>query len=245
MSIPWWVVELAAAFWKEAGQEEPFPRTLRGSITGAFPLAVLARPSLSIESVREYLHRRRISFPVEGVDGPLRACLIARGGGGFIFLDADNEAAEQLFSLAHELAHFLRHYWQLRRQASENLGAEILEVFDGCRPPSHNERLDALLAAVSLGSHTHLMRRDARRRATGAIAIVEEEADRLAYELVAPARAVALLVGDSPPDQARVRAAAELSQFFGLPSAQAEDYASLLFPVAAPDPLLAHLRLDS
>jgi hypothetical protein len=118
MNVPWWVAELAAAFWVEAGEPEPFPRDLRGPILRAFPLAVLARPSLSTGMVREWLFQRRITFPLEGADQSLRACLIARDGGGFIFLDAGDEVAEQRFSVAHELAHFLRHYWQLRQQAS-------------------------------------------------------------------------------------------------------------------------------
>lgn len=245
MNVPLWVAELAAAFWEQAGEEEAFPRALRGPLLNTFPLAVLTRPSLSTDSVREYLCRRRIAFPMEGVDCALRACLIVRGGGGFIFLDAGEDAAEQRFSLAHELAHFLRHYWELRRQASARLGEKILEVFDGRRLPSHGERLDALLAAVPLGCHVHLMRRDARRRARGAVAVAEEEADRLAYELLAPAGAVAERLGEGLVDNRRVRAAAEMRDFFGLPSAQADEYAAILFPAAPLDPLLAHLRLNS
>lgn len=245
MTIPWWVAELAAAFWKQAGEDEPFPRNLRGSITSAFPLAVCARPALSTASVREYLHRRRIDFPIEQADGPLRACLIVRCGGGLILLDAGDEPDEQRFSLAHELAHFLRHYWQSRRRACESLGDKILEVFDGGRRASQEERLDALLAGIPLGFHTHLMRRDARQRATGAIAVAEAEADRLAFELLAPARIVAERLGDGLPDDCRARAAVELRDFFGLPARQAGEYAACLFPVVAPDPLLAHLRLIS
>src|SRR5262249_27787802 len=158
----------------------------------------------------EYLHCRRIAFPIEEADGPLRACLIVRSGGGLILLDAGDDTDEQRISLAHELAHFLRHYWQLRRQASSRLGGAILEVVEGSRSPSKVERLDAVLAGVPLGCHAHLMRRDARRRATGAVAVAEEEADRLAYELLAPARTVAARVGEGPADTCRVRAANEL-----------------------------------
>jgi hypothetical protein len=32
MNIPLWVSELAAAFWEQAGGEEPFPRDLRRGI---------------------------------------------------------------------------------------------------------------------------------------------------------------------------------------------------------------------
>jgi len=242
MNVPWWIAELAAAFWAEAGGPAPFPRDLRGPIAGAFPLAVLARPSLSTEAVREWLHRRRIAFPLRGADRPLRACLVARDGGGFLFLDAADDPAEQRFSLAHELAHFLRHYWQPRLRASARLGGRILEVFDGRRPPSRVERLDALLAGVALGFHAHLMGRDAGRRPAGAVAVAEQEADRLAHELLAPAAAVAVRLAGNGRGDRRGRAAAELRDFFGLPAAEADAYASILFPAAAPDPLLLRLR---
>lgn len=245
MNIPWWVAELAATFWKQAGEAEAFPRSLRGPIAAAFPLAILTLPALSLASVREYLSQRRIPFPLEGAAGPLRACLTVRGGGGFIFLDAGDPTDEQRFSLAHELAHFLRHYWQPRCQARARLGDAILEVLDGRRLPGPGERLDAVLAGVRLGYHAHLMRRDARRRATGVIARVEEEADRLAYELLAPAGALAVRLGGGSLTERRVQAAAELRSFFGLPAQQAEEYAAIVFPTTASDPLLAHLRLNS
>ena len=245
MKAPWWVAELAAAFWAEAGEPGPFPRDLRAPILHAFPLAIRARPALSTDAVREWLRQRSIAYPLEAGDRRLRACLIARDGGGFIFLDAGDEPAEQRFSLAHELAHFLRHYWQPRRRAGARLGGCVLEVFDGRRPPRQEERLDAVLAGVPLGFHTHLMGRDAGRRATGVVAAVEEEADRLACELLAPVVAVAGRLSRVPAGEGRARAAAELRTFFGLPPAQADEYAALLFPVAAPDPLLLRLRLNS
>jgi hypothetical protein len=245
MNIPWWVAELAAAFWEQAGEEEPFPRTLREPIIGAFPLAVLARPSLSVECVRKYLCRRHIAFPLEGMDRPLRACLVARDGGGAIFLDSGDEAAEQRFSLAHELAHFLRHYWQPRRQAQARLGGAILEVFDGRRPARQDERLDALLAGVPLGFHTHLMERDTGSRPKGVLSVAEEEADRLAYELLAPAKTVAARLGGLPADERRARAAADLRDFFGLPAKQASDYSAILVPAAEVDPLLSWLGRNS
>ena len=245
MNVPWWVAELAAAFWAEAGGPGPFPRALHGPALRAFPLAVCWQPALSTVVVRDWLRGRRIAYPLAGADRPLRACLVARDGGGFIFLDAGDEAAEQRFSLGHELAHFLRHYWQPRRRASVRLGGQILEVYDGRRPPRREERLDALLAGAPLGFHTHLMGRDAGRRTAGAVTEAEEEADRLAYELLAPAGAVASRLDGAGAAEGRARAAAELRTFFGLPPAQADDYAAALFPAAAPDPLLLRLRLKS
>ena len=56
--------------------------------------------------------------------------------------------------------------------------------------------MGALLRNVPLGFHVHLMRRGPRREVlTADVAVAEEEADRLAYELLAPAEAVLARAG--------------------------------------------------
>src|SRR5207245_2962940 len=147
---------------------------------------------------------------------------------------------EQCFSLAHELAHFLRDYLQPRRRAAARLGPQVLEVFDGLRPPRPEERLHALLRAVPIGFHTHLMARDAGGVARGAEAAAERDADRLACELLAPAAAVRAAL---PAGAGRREAAAVLGAAFGLPAVQAGRYVDLLFPPAPrSDALLRRLR---
>jgi len=66
----------------------------------------------------------------------------------------------------------------------------VLEVLDGRRRPGPAERLHALLGGVPVGFHTHLLARDGDGRAAGAEAAAEREADRLAYQLLAPAAEV-------------------------------------------------------
>jgi hypothetical protein len=237
VSVPLWVTELAAAFWGEAGEAEAFPRQLRRAVLRALPLSIVARPGLRVTAVLRWLGERGIACRLGQRDRPLQACLVAHGGSGFIFLDADDSPEEQRFSLAHELAHFLRDYWQPRRRAVAKLGPQVLEVFDGQRPPAPEERLHALLRGVPIGFHAHLLARDAGGAAAGAEADAERDADRLAYELLAPAAEVRARAGSPAAASAVLRAA------FGLPAAQAARYADLLFPPAPPpDPLLARLR---
>lgn len=236
MTVPWWVLDAAAAFWAEVGAPAPFPRDLSDPVAATLPLDVVALPALSTVAVRAWLDRRAITYPLEGADRPLRACLVVRDGGGLVFLDAADGAAERRFSLAHELAHFLRHYREPRRRAESRLGGWALEVLDGRRPPRPDEGLRALLADVPLGYHAHLMERD---RPVREVDVAEAEADRLAYELLAPADAVAARLGAG--EEGRV--VAVLEEEFGLPRPQAVDYAALLFPVPASDPLVKGFRL--
>src|SRR5262249_6826040 len=151
---------------------------------------------------------------------------------------------ERVFSLAHELAHFLRHHWLPRRRACRRLGEGVASVLDGQRPATPGERVSALLAEVPLGFHVHLMVRGPRRAVLSReAAAAEEEAARLAYELLAPAAAVAARTrfAEGPPGRAQV--AAILRRAFGLTAGHAETYSRLLVPPGPEDPLLRRLGL--
>src|SRR4051794_31729076 len=116
MTVPLWVVTHAAEFWELAGGAGLFPRALEEPCQDVFGLPVVALPALSVGRVRKWLSHRGIDPVRDGPDRLLRACLIARIDGGVIFLDADDGESERRFSLAHELAHFLRHYREPRRR---------------------------------------------------------------------------------------------------------------------------------
>src|SRR5262249_48837202 len=96
---------------------------------------------------------------------------------------------------------------------------------------------------VSLGFHLHLMQRGPRCEVPDtAVARAEEEADRVAYELLAPAADVLSRAGAVRGDAGRARLAQLLQAVFGLPAEQASDYGGLLLPPVWEDPLLQRLR---
>jgi hypothetical protein len=242
MNVPGWVAELAQQFWADAGILESFPRRLRDPLLRALPVDIVLLSRLHLDDLRAWLRDEGIVCRCDESDRPLRACLVAGSGFGVILLDGTDPEDEQRFSLAHEVAHFLRHHWQPRRLACRHLGEQIAEVLDGRRAPTPQERLHALLRNVPLGVHLHLMRRGPRRELSPEVVQAEEDADRLAYELLAPAEAVLACTGSLQGDSGRSHLAEVLHTTFGLPAAQAEDYSHLLLPPVWRDPLLLRLR---
>lgn len=231
MTVPLWVLESASTFWAAVGEEEPFPRNLRRAIANALPVAVVLLPKLHAATISRWLQTRSIACPIRYCDRPLRACLVARFGHGLIFLDGTDPEDEQRFSLAHEIAHFLLHYWQPRRRVEKQLGPDALAVLDGNRPPHLDERVHALLSGVSIGFYVHLMDRDFDGEAgSGGIAKAESDADRLAFELLAPAEAVLNQVSHYPHDSRREVLKLLLRDHYRIPENAATRYASLLLP---------------
>jgi hypothetical protein len=98
------------------------------------------------------------------------------------------------------------------------------------------------LKNAPLDFHLHLMERGPRREVTSmAIAQAEQEADQVAYELLAPAEEVLAQTGPTH-DTGRARLLRVLETVFGLPQEQANDYGNLLQPTVREDPLLRRLR---
>jgi hypothetical protein len=95
-------------------------------------------------------------------------------------------------------------------------------VLDGARPPSTGERLDALLAGVSLAPHVHLMTRDEDGGIGCArVAAAECAADRFALELLAPAatlRGDVLALAGLPRQQRGALVTEMLTGRYGLPA---------------------------
>jgi hypothetical protein len=239
VSVPLWVAELAGLFWARARHAESFPRTLRRPVARGFQFSVAMLPELTIAAAMKWLMNCGIVCELPGQNRILRACLVARWGHGIAILDGDQSDDELRFSLAHELAHFLKDYWSLRMDVQKRLGAAALEVLDGLRPPTVDEQLHALLRGVRLEFHVHLMERDMDGTTTSSVvAESEKDADRLAYELLAPADHI-FSSGAPTNDRGLME---RLRSFYGLPGLQASRYARILVPSVRTDPLIARLK---
>ncbi len=228
-----WVEAAAARFWEAAAGTEPFPRGLDGSVSLALPVTVTRLPGLSTSVVRRWLlrHVPRLDSWEWGErrERGLHACLAAFDGRGFILLDSEDPPDEQRYSLAHEAAHFMLDYQRPREQVARRLGPVRLAVLDGRRSPTEEERLDAALAGLKLEAHVHLMERGPRGIEQAAVAESEQNADRLALELLAPWREATAVLPDTDGTAERVRHGAQaLATTFGLPEAAARSYAQEL-----------------
>ena len=233
-----WLAEMADSFWEAAGGFSP---DFEATVLFTLPLSLERLPTLTVRQTEQWLTARNFALPGLGQvpDRRLRACLVAHGApGNFILLDKTDPADEQLFSLAHEVAHFLLDYVQPRRKAQTNFATTILEVLDGLRSPSLEERIEGLLAGVRVGQYEHFMERDSVGGVLSEPVLrAESRADQLALELLAPEETALPLVQAAirakPSYAFRLSAAIQvLSQTFSLPATVAQPYAVQLVQLA-------------
>ncbi|MCE9565535.1 MAG: ImmA/IrrE family metallo-endopeptidase [Planctomycetes bacterium] len=224
---PVWVVALAERFWASASEVPPsFPRDLRESLAWLPHIQVHELPNLTLACAGSFLARLGVPFPIELADRPLRGCFAAHRGTIHILVNASDADAERRFTVAHELAHYLRDYDQPRRRAIARFGPSVLEVFDGERPATFDEQVSGILREVTVNCHSHLLSRDEKGRPESpTIGDTEEAADRLAFELLAPFAAVA-----AEPVSDRDFLVLLLISKFGLPPRSAAKYAEILLP---------------
>jgi hypothetical protein len=241
MKVPIWAADLASRFWTAAGQSEPFPRKLRGAIAWALPdVTIVSLPNLRIASVAHWLETRKIPCRIEAVDRSLHGMLATVGGCAFIFLDSVDDEDECRFTLAHELAHYLRDEWRHRERVRRHLGDAGVAVRDGKHLPTDRQRIVAGVVKLPLECRVHLLKRLPDGRATDtAVPIAESDADRLAFELLAPAAHVAQGGAGELPSVDRPD---WLRRTYALPAWAAERYAQLLNPEPASESRIGWLE---
>jgi len=221
---PVWVHELAAGFWVDVGEPPPFPRDLRAACAFVPDLHIVEVPDLTTARAAEAFTKFNVPFAPARAARAFHGCFGASHGVGVILFDPTDPADERRFTLAHELAHFLRDFRAPRARVIKRLGTSILPVLNGARPATPDERLSGALRGVALGAKARYLARDGWGRVTDEDARdAEAAADRLAYELMAPYDAV-------NPDSFPSRAAlvAQLISAYGLPAPAAAGYAALL-----------------
>ena len=230
------VSAIAIDFWARSGVKMPFPRVLEPAVFVVLPLAVVRLPRLRLRTAVEWLNRHGIAHCNDASDRPLHGYLIARAGLGAIFLDGTDPHDEQHFSLAHEVAHFLCDYLRPRSLVIRALGSAIEQVLDGLRSPTAEERLAGVLRGVPLGVYTHLGRRSSHGHIEDPqILHVEDMADQLALELLAPLAGVVASVRNRLPlrnGQSEDAVVSLLRERYGLPKGIAQVYARTVLSVA-------------
>jgi hypothetical protein len=203
-----------------------FPRELADEVELYLPVSLVPLPGLSCHQVRDWLARRnnfRVDVPEQ--DRPIHGCMVAHRGLGFIFCEERDPAEVRRFTLAHEVAHFVLDYLLPRMKALAAFGEDIRPVLDGERPLGVLAGLSAMLKRIPLGVQVRLMDRDSSGAiCSGKVDAVEHRADRLAFELLAPAAQALPLLAGLP----RTRATEELASRFGLRRRDAEAYARVL-----------------
>ncbi|MEZ4681120.1 MAG: hypothetical protein R2932_43595 [Caldilineaceae bacterium] len=123
-------------------------------------------------------------------------------------------------------------YLTPRQRVLKIFGSSIQPVLDGERAPTRLESIDAMLSNVNLGVYVDMMPRSAQGGIEqGAILRAEDNADRLAFELLAPAEHVlnqpAVLHVELPFARTRIVTSLLMTEY-GLPKELASRYSAFL-----------------
>jgi hypothetical protein len=215
------VVILARGFWLRVGENYEFPRNIERAAMTALPVVIVKIPRLTSDGITTWFRSRSVEVAVPASESGMLGCLVAHRGRGVVFVDGTEGVEEQRATVAHEIAHFIRHYLALRDRAFKALGPAVVEVLDGDRPPTFAERALSVLHDAPIGIHVHFMPRD---HGSDFIAQIEREADELALELVAPRQAALQALGALTTRTPRQRRKA-LAAHFGLPEEWLRAYA--------------------
>ena len=221
---------LVADFWQRVGCEEAFPRQLELQIMSIAPVSIrkVLHQRLNTAYIQHRLERRGISLRTRWNDRLLNGCLVAFKGEAVIFVNGTLSPDQIRIVIGHEFGHYLAEYEFPRARALRYLGEGIIDVLDGLRPATANERLAAALADVPIGAYVHYMDRDGDSRSTLLVHHVEHTANIVCAELLAPIDVVLNQISEAGASHNPALIVEILEMRFGLPTGYAESYAERL-----------------
>ncbi|MCB0489877.1 MAG: ImmA/IrrE family metallo-endopeptidase [Cyclobacteriaceae bacterium] len=237
------VTQAAKDFWKRAGRNGVFPCDISGAVNLVLPIDIICLSELSLKKIQLWLTTRKVFIDLEIDDRLLHGFILISRGCGFIFINGTDTEEERRYTIAHEASHFLLDYKFPRELAVRKLGESILEVMDGYREPTLEERIDGALTSVTIKPYTHLL----EKTGDGTFDCLniqhsENEADALALELLAPS---ATVIKDTNPNKTKISFYDFKNQCYHIlrskyliPDSIAEAYSSKLAYVAKGAPSL-------
>lgn len=181
------IEHIADRFWTDAGGRSAYghPVAIERAVETALQIPVIRLSNLTFDKADDYL--KRIGGPQDapGGDHRLHGLIVADQDTAIIFLDAGDEDDEQRATVAHEAAHFVRHYVEPRERVRRLLGSSVDDVLSRKRPPTPAEQFGAVMRGVPLTCFRCGEPYD-RASLLGAVREVEDEADAIALEILAP-----------------------------------------------------------
>ncbi len=188
------IAKIAYDFWKAAGRWT-VPCDIAGAVSLALPIDIISLSDLSLGKIENWLAQRRISVNIGLNDRFLHGFILVSRGSGFIFINGTDSEEERRYSIAHEVSHFLLDYRLPRDNAVKKLGPSILEVIDGYREATMDERIDGALFALVTKPYVHLLEKVGDGSFNSwEIQKSENDADDLAVELLAPYNEIATTI---------------------------------------------------
>jgi Zn-dependent peptidase ImmA (M78 family) len=152
--------------------------------------------ALSLSSASQWLNNRGVTYSVHQRDRELMGLLVAARGNGLAFISADLAPDEWLFTLLHEVGHFMLDHLVPRSHIMKTEPG-LLDVFDGDRPATSRDHAISLFGGVDIGVHAHLLDRDDRGYASTDTGQHEDQASDFALEFLAPMRSVLSFLRES------------------------------------------------
>jgi IrrE N-terminal-like domain len=231
------IEQIARDFWTAAGGRKRYgePIDINAATSTALRIPIVSLQGLTFEKASLFL--RRIGGPQDLVGGTqrLHGLIVADQDTAIIFVDEGDSPEERRATVAHEVSHFVRHYREPRERVRRLLGPSIDDVLTRRRSPAPAERLAAVMRGVPLACF-RCSEPYERASLLGSAQDIEDEADAIALEILAPRRDV---------QRRNVPDADSIAREYGIPRRLAEVAEGLSRPVRHSPTILDIFRARS